>query len=347
MAAASFAYRAKHNSDSSSDSDNSDQECSDWKRATRKQKNSLEQIPIDPPPTEPSENNTSEDKSITTRPPTDPPTTKRKRNNIWCEVLEDQILSESLNHCGVKQKPKGYGSRGEESYDYTLGRKFYKRDDCSDGDMSDGGMSDSTETSSVTSSVRDKRFNQRKYVKLDGAGTEAARKIVKILGEQKPYLIFRVVKEVGIEKAMELLRKTEEVEEKGGMMIKNNSRRRTPGGVYFQLLKSDPAVSKSVVDKVFEGEMNSFEAKRLNEERKKRKKHFAELKKAAKKAAFKATELPPPSKFPQPVIKQEENTITMDEDSMLVEEELPNEQSSTNHSQEAKDLDLEDGEIDD
>lgn len=96
MAAAAFAYRTNKHSSSDSDSDNSDEECRDWKRATRKKESPPEKIPIDPPPTETSPNTNPGDKA-----------SKRKRNNIWSEVLEDQILSESLDDIGVKQKPKG------------------------------------------------------------------------------------------------------------------------------------------------------------------------------------------------------------------------------------------------
>lgn len=184
MAAAAFAYRTNKNSSSDSDSDDSDQDCRDWKRATRKKGSPLEKIPIDPPPTATPVKTEPEDKAATS---------KRKRNNIWCEVLEDQILSESLDHCGVKQKPKGYGSRGEESYDYTLARKFHKKEEDSDGELSEEDMSDSTETSSVTSSVRERKFNRKNFVQLDSTSLEAAKKIVKTLGEQKHHLICKAL----------------------------------------------------------------------------------------------------------------------------------------------------------
>jgi len=98
------------------------------------------------------------------------------------------------------------------------------------------------------------------------------------LNEKKIYLIQRVVKYVGIEKAMALLSMTEDIEETGGMMIKNNARRRTPGGVYLQLLKADKDISKEILDKIFEGEMNAMN------ERKKRKKRFLEEQKDFKES---------------------------------------------------------------
>ena len=42
---------------------------------------------------------------------------------------------------------------------------------------------------------------------------------------------------VGVDVALDLFNKTKDIESKGGMMIKNGERRRTPGGVFMQLLR--------------------------------------------------------------------------------------------------------------
>ncbi|GFY48500.1 RNA_GG_bind domain-containing protein [Trichonephila inaurata madagascariensis] len=302
MAAAAFSYRS-NNASSDSDSDDSDKECSDWKRASGRMSKTenLEKIPIDPPVI--SSNPTPSDNSVLTG-------AKRKRNNIWSDVLEDQMMSETLNHCGIKNKPKGYGSRGEESYDYTLSYKYQKKDSDSDDKMSED---DSSEKNSVSSNTNHKDFrtliNKIPFVKLDRAGLNATRKILKILCEPKKYLIYRVVKFAGIEKALELLKKTEDIEENGGMMIKNQQRRRTPGGVYFQLLKADKNIEKATIDKIFEGEISSYDRKKIFDERKKNKKL-----KAAKEALLK--------KFSLEMKNCQEVSVEskMDEDSMVVEE---------------------------
>lgn len=46
-----------------------------------------------------------------------------------------------------------------------------------------------------------------------------------------------IVEIVGVEVALDLFNKTKDIESKGGMMIKNGERRRTPGGVFMQLLR--------------------------------------------------------------------------------------------------------------
>ena len=69
--------------------------------------------------------------------------------------------------------------------------------------------------------------------KAEILGDELAAK----LSEPKSELMVGVVDLVGHEVAVELFNKTKEVEAQGGMMIKNGERRRTPGGVFLQLLR--------------------------------------------------------------------------------------------------------------
>jgi len=57
------------------------------------------------------------------------------------------------------------------------------------------------------------------------------------LSEPKTQLMIGIVEMVGVEVALELFNKTKDIESKGGMMIKNGERRRTPGGVFMQLLR--------------------------------------------------------------------------------------------------------------
>merc|ERR1712212_29477 len=57
------------------------------------------------------------------------------------------------------------------------------------------------------------------------------------LSEPKTQLMIGIVDMVGVEVALELFNKTKDIESKGGMMIKNGERRRTPGGVFMQILR--------------------------------------------------------------------------------------------------------------
>ncbi|KFM72881.1 hypothetical protein X975_04281, partial [Stegodyphus mimosarum] len=266
-------YRGKQSSSSDSDSEDSDKECTFWKRASRKPNNDdvAEKTSTGISPSVESCIETTTFQNVTN--PVEHSTSqqqKRKRNTIWSDVLEDQLIAEDLGGVLLKNKPKGYGSRGHESYDYTLSYQYHKAKGDLDNRMSADEYSGESETNSRTSSDF-KKFYMRNLPKLDGAETAAAWKIVGILNEKKKYLIFRVVKMLGIEKAMKLLKMTEEIEDNGGMMIKNNARRRTPGGVYFQLIKNDKSIDKEVLNKIFEGEMSSFEAKKFYDQNRKNK----------------------------------------------------------------------------
>ena len=49
--------------------------------------------------------------------------------------------------------------------------------------------------------------------------------------------IARIVRTLGEERARELLQQALEVEQRGGMLLPDGSRRRTPGGVFFRLVR--------------------------------------------------------------------------------------------------------------
>ena len=61
--------------------------------------------------------------------------------------------------------------------------------------------------------------------------------------------LYRVVQTIGTERALAFLTQTLEVENQGGMMLPDNSRRRTPGGVYFKLVRDQ--VSNEERQKIF------------------------------------------------------------------------------------------------
>lgn len=61
--------------------------------------------------------------------------------------------------------------------------------------------------------------------------------------------IGRVVEHCGVEFAETLLKETLEIEANGGLMINDGSRRRTPGGVYFYLVRG--RVNKELREKIF------------------------------------------------------------------------------------------------
>src|SRR3712207_8553152 len=69
---------------------------------------------------------------------------------------------------------------------------------------------------------------------------EVADQIAQALGETTPVprgQIRRIVQRLGPEAALGFLQEAQAVEETGGLMLPDGSRRRTPGGVFFFLVR--------------------------------------------------------------------------------------------------------------
>ena len=72
------------------------------------------------------------------------------------------------------------------------------------------------------------------------ATEETVSTIAKALGESDEVPLFQitgVVRVLGEETAQKLLTETQDIEKKGGMMLPDNSRKRTAGGVFFFLAR--------------------------------------------------------------------------------------------------------------
>src|SRR6185436_2835887 len=83
---------------------------------------------------------------------------------------------------------------------------------------------------------------RRSYGIVSEAATlqQTAAAIADRLGESEAgprSLIIRIVKELGQERTLALLDETMQIEANGGMQLPDGSRRRTPGGVFFFLVK--------------------------------------------------------------------------------------------------------------
>lgn len=77
------------------------------------------------------------------------------------------------------------------------------------------------------------------------------------------FTIERVVSIAGKERAINFFAETQKIEMDGGMLIMNGSRRRTPGGVYLYLVKSDQHLEQEKIREIF------VQDKRDNERNKK------------------------------------------------------------------------------
>ena len=83
---------------------------------------------------------------------------------------------------------------------------------------------------------------------------EVATRIAEQLGEteEEPRkTIYKIVKKLGTDEALRFVQKTLEVEAAGGIMVPDQSRRRTIGGVFFYLVKTEapPEITKHIFRK--------------------------------------------------------------------------------------------------
>ncbi|KAH7730566.1 Protein Y71H2B.2 [Aphelenchoides avenae] len=80
---------------------------------------------------------------------------------------------------------------------------------------------------------------------------ELGRLMSDALGEKFPEILILVAQRIGKELSVALFNETKRVEKSGGMLIRNRSRRRTPGGVFLNLFRRNPHISKEIKDEVF------------------------------------------------------------------------------------------------
>ena len=71
---------------------------------------------------------------------------------------------------------------------------------------------------------------------------EVEQTIAERLGETEAeplQLLHKVVKKLGPEQALAFLKETQEIEAQGGLLLPDGSRRHTPGGVSFYLVRTE------------------------------------------------------------------------------------------------------------
>ncbi|XP_063830815.1 phosphorylated adapter RNA export protein [Ostrinia nubilalis] len=193
---------------------------------------------------------------------------KKDKYNVWCKALQEDLLTEDMVSCDVTKK----SDYGVESYDYTIkyrlddnyiSKKVFTNDKDLDVDRTSNKRRHVDRTN--VKLRLGKRFNAHQEMRAkekprylpDLVMTsqdpidQIANEIAVNLDEEKKELVVRIVQVLGAHKAMEIYKDTQRVEADGGMLVMNGTRRRTPGGIYFFLLKRDNDVSQEMVNQIF------------------------------------------------------------------------------------------------
>lgn len=210
-------------------------------------------------------------------------TAMNDKYKVWCTQVQEESLTEDLISCGVTKTL--YQERSVESYNYRRYPHNGIRESCNQNSSDDEKDTEYRFTNKRTKSDRHNvklRLGKRKdYMDYDNAkgsvkiipelsttvestDGDVAADITNKLNEKKESLIRRVIDIIGKEKAIDFFQKTKEVEEKGGMLIMNGSRRRTAGGIYFWLVKHDEHIPQEKIREIF-----YYDQKESSEQRKK------------------------------------------------------------------------------
>ncbi|XP_018552626.1 phosphorylated adapter RNA export protein [Lates calcarifer] len=277
------AYRSAGRTVESSDSDpDSDEEAAVWRRKRQKV------------------SNTPQPPACTARPgPTRLPASSalggRKVNNIWGSVVQEQCQDAITAELGIfgMEGEVSMASRNVETYNFVLARKIMEKEREMERQSKDEGevsMLDAQLEEYMKSRGSEERaggdakrkrpakerlgpraemdIKGRYEITEDDPEDKVADEIAHRLQEPKKDLIERVVKVVGKKKAIELLGETATLEETGGVYTMDGSRRRTPGGVYLNLLKNTPSITKAQIRQIFfEENQKEYKSKKAAQKR--------------------------------------------------------------------------------
>ncbi|KAL7301270.1 hypothetical protein TKK_0006009 [Trichogramma kaykai] len=184
---------------------------------------------------------------------------------VWCHQVQEESLAEDLVTCGVTRNM--FADRQVESYDYTLGRRLDVEEKSSDEEPAPRLTNKRTRNDRKNVKLRlgkrdwheedeedpkgSSRILPNLIVTIESTDDEVASDIAEKLSESKDTLIKRVVEILGKEMAIGFFEKTKKIEEEGGMLIMNGSRRRTAGGIYLFLVKNDDHIPQPKIRDIF------------------------------------------------------------------------------------------------
>uniref|UniRef100_G3MLL6 Phosphorylated adapter RNA export protein n=1 Tax=Amblyomma maculatum TaxID=34609 RepID=G3MLL6_AMBMU len=257
---------------------------------------------------------------------------KKKVNNVWGAVLTEQLLTEDLNQVTVASDGDSERvCRQVESYNYSLKHQDTRPDPIEPDDLFDEeyttpcdvidiqdpgprgqkrsvkdrlGERTCTRPSRSRSPKRQDTGRARRFASESSRSSgsepdeaEAAKLVADIasrLGEPKVDIIERVVNVLGVTESRKLLNMTEDIESTGGLLIRNKTRRRTPGGVFFYLVKVN--TSRYEAKLIFQED--HFEREQHRREYKKERSRRIREKHANRAAAAVPLDIEPPEEEP-------------------------------------------------
>ncbi|KAF7259233.1 hypothetical protein EG68_03287 [Paragonimus skrjabini miyazakii] len=182
---------------------------------------------------------------------TSPNRSQKARRSIWLNVLNENKLNEALSKVNVQANvnlPTRLDSRlihsdpvsntDVRSIRKRNRRRFYNRNLPSKKRVCELHWDKSV-------------FSTHSRANLDNSTNSVKHALVKLLKEPNEELISQVVHILGVKRTLEFYFLTEEIEKAGGLHTADGSRRRSPGGVFLNLIKNSDSVAELEKAKIF------------------------------------------------------------------------------------------------
>lgn len=189
---------------------------------------------------------------------------RHKKFDIWSNRLQEDTLAATLDNCDVVQKDR---SRDVESYDFTLAHGYYENkfkvvertnNKRRHGDRNTNFRQKQRSLSGDRDIKGDAKIIPDLKVDVNDKPEDLAKDIANKLYEEKEELILKAINILGKQKAIDIFNKVKDIEADGGMMIMNQTRRRTPGGVYLFLVRHDYHITPDQRNAIFGEERQNY-----------------------------------------------------------------------------------------
>jgi len=123
-----------------------------------------------------------------------------------------------------------------------------------------------------------KTMLQTIYLNEEDTNDDVARAIVMNLQEPNQELVYKIVNALGKEMSIYFYNKTKCIEENGGLLTFDRTRRRSPGGVFMYLINRDESLPQETVKEIFFDVSQKSKKKKVIEIKERRRRHNEILK---------------------------------------------------------------------
>ncbi|CAH8541426.1 unnamed protein product [Dicrocoelium dendriticum] len=165
---------------------------------------------------------------------------ERRRCNIWVKTANENILDEALSSAHIVTRSSDTSRHVENYFEYPASQE------------TPSNTSESKQlrrrVGSAKSRIQERHWNEsipRNHigVTFDSPPDVVKKTLVRLLKEPNEELISQIVDVLGCKRALEFYFLTEDIEKIGGLYCADGTRRRSPGGVFLNLIKMSQGIT--------------------------------------------------------------------------------------------------------